>query len=331
MERYVRLVEPVLRGPVVIVIAIGAFVAAGAIGGRFGVALASAFVAFHASYCVLNFWLCRETHCVVTGAGWALLAVLGFAAALVPGASLSWYRANVVTIGYLVVLGLGYLFEWAVAARTGRRALARSGPEITPTTPQPEPVRMVTESNAGGIDDRPPLLHGRSVALRPLKPADVERVAQIQAQPAVLRWWGPPDLEDLRRKADGSADEKAFVIETDGEPIGLIEYHEENEPDFRHAGIDLYLADDHQGRGLGTDAIRTLARYLIEGRGHHRLTIDPAADNRPAIRAYQKVGFRPVGILRQYWRAPDGTWHDGLLMDLLAPELEQGSEATSSG
>jgi len=56
-------------------------------------------------------------------------------------------------------------------------------------------------------------------------------------------------------------------------------------------------------------------------RGHHRLTIDPAADNLAAIRAYEKVGFRTVGVMREYWRAPDGTWHDGLLMDLPAAEL----------
>jgi aminoglycoside 6'-N-acetyltransferase len=91
---------------------------------------------------------------------------------------------------------------------------------------------------------------------------------------------------------------------------------------FRRAGIDLFLSERHQGRGLGTDAIRTLAYYLIEERGHHRLTIDPAADNAVAIRAYEKVGFRPVGVLREYWRAPDGTWRDGLLMDLLASELD---------
>jgi aminoglycoside 6'-N-acetyltransferase len=75
------------------------------------------------------------------------------------------------------------------------------------------------------------------------------------------------------------------------------------------------------GRGLGTDAVRTLSRYLICERGHHRLMIDPAADNAAAIRSYTKVGFRQVGIMRRYERGPDGTWHDGLLMDLLADEL----------
>ena len=90
---------------------------------------------------------------------------------------------------------------------------------------------------------------------------------------------------------------------------------------YRHAGIDLFVATAHQGRGLGSDAIRTLARHLIEERGHHRLSIDPAADNGRAIRAYERVGFRRVGVLRAYERGPDGTWHDGLLMDLLAGEL----------
>ena len=114
-----------------------------------------------------------------------------------------------------------------------------------------------------------------------------------------------------------------FAIELDGRLIGSIQYAEENEPSYRHAGIDLFLDRDHQGRGLGPDAIRTLARYLFEVRGHHRLTIDPAAANERAIRAYERVGFRPVGVMRRYERGPDGTWHDGLLLDLLVGELRE--------
>jgi aminoglycoside 6'-N-acetyltransferase len=173
-----------------------------------------------------------------------------------------------------------------------------------------------------GRDDRPPELRGEHVVLRPLRPEDVERIAAIQAEPGVARWWGEPDATELRVKAEARSDEKAFTIEADGAIVGSIEYAEEDEPDYRHAGIDLFLTEPAQGRGLGTDAIRTLARYLVRERGHHRLTIDPAADNTFAIRAYEKVGFRRVGLMRDYWRAGDGTWHDGLLMDLLARELD---------
>jgi aminoglycoside 6'-N-acetyltransferase len=90
---------------------------------------------------------------------------------------------------------------------------------------------------------------------------------------------------------------------------------------YRSASIDLYLTTPRHRQGLGSEAVRVLARHLIEDRGHHRLTIDPAADNAPAIRAYEKVGFRPVGVMRSYERGPDGIWHDGLLMELLAEEL----------
>jgi len=173
-----------------------------------------------------------------------------------------------------------------------------------------------------GSLDGPTRLRGRNIVLRPLRVDDVERVAEIQAEPGVARWWGPPNEATLRRQAEGREDETAFAIETNGELVGLIQYHEENEPDFRHAGIDLFLAERAHGRGLGTDAVRTLARYLIHERGHHRLTIDPAADNAAAIRTYERVGFRAVGVMREYWRSPDGTWRDGLLMDLLAREFD---------
>jgi aminoglycoside 6'-N-acetyltransferase len=164
-------------------------------------------------------------------------------------------------------------------------------------------------------------LRGDKVVLRPLTVDDIPTVLAIQAQPGVARWWGEPTEEDLRAKADGSEGVVAFAIEVDGDVVGLIEYHEEEDPMYRHGGIDLFLAGEVQGRGLGTDAVRTVARYLVRERGHHRLTIDPAADNAAAIRTYEKVGFRKVGVMRQYERLPGGDWHDGLLMDLLADEL----------
>ena len=171
--------------------------------------------------------------------------------------------------------------------------------------------------------DRPTLSGSLGIVLRPLEVDDVGRVAEIQAEPGVACWWGIPDEADLRRQAEGVGDEKAFAIEWEGELVGLIQYYEENEPEFRHAGIDIFLAGQAQGRGLGPDVIRTLARYLIDERGHHRLTIDPASDNTAAVSAYEKVGFRTVGVMREYWRSPDGVWRDGLLMDMLARELDR--------
>jgi aminoglycoside 6'-N-acetyltransferase len=121
--------------------------------------------------------------------------------------------------------------------------------------------------------------------------------------------------------ADEARGALTFMIEHDGRLVGSIQCWEEDDPDYRSAGIDIFLAEEAQDRGLGPDAIRTLARHLFDARGHHRLTIDPAAANERAIRAYRKVGFQPIGIARQYERGADGRWHDGLLMDLLRGDL----------
>ena len=164
-------------------------------------------------------------------------------------------------------------------------------------------------------------LRGEHVVLRPLRAEDAPRLADLAADPEVARWWPNLREPELVRKAKGTRDAKAFAVLLDEEPIGLVQYHEDGDPEYRHAGIDLFLGTPYQGRGLGTDTVRTIARHLIDDRGHHRLTIDPVAHNARAIRCYEKVGFRPVGVLRKYQRDPDGTWRDGLLLDLLAGEL----------
>ncbi|MFC0003955.1 GNAT family N-acetyltransferase [Micromonospora siamensis] len=166
------------------------------------------------------------------------------------------------------------------------------------------------------------MLRGRSVTLRPATDDDVAALAAIRAHPEVRRWWrGDDDLAGTVR-ADLDDDElTVYAVEHDGRVVGAIQWYEESDPDYRHASLDLFLDPEVRGRGLGGDAIRTLARHLIDSHGHHRITIDPAAANTAAIRAYAKVGFRPVGILRRYERGADGRWHDGVLMDLLADEL----------
>lgn len=162
-------------------------------------------------------------------------------------------------------------------------------------------------------------LQGERVVLRSLAEEDVPFLVELATDPEVVRWWDVVEASYLREKIELG---KKFVILVDGEIAGMIEFYEELEPDFRHAGMDLFLGARFQGRGLGVDVARTMARYLIDERGHHRLIIDPAADNERAIRCYEKIGFRRVGVMREYWLDPDGVQRDGVLLDLLARELK---------
>lgn len=155
------------------------------------------------------------------------------------------------------------------------------------------------------------------MSLRPLAEGDEPELRRIHATPEVARWWDVPD-EDFPWDEPEST---RLTIVVDGVIAGLIQYSEEREPRYRHAGIDLFLDPVLHGRGLGTEAVRQVVRHLIDDRGHHRITIDPATANAAAIRAYEKAGFRPVGVMRRHERdTVGGGWHDSLLMELLAGE-----------
>lgn len=171
------------------------------------------------------------------------------------------------------------------------------------------------------------VIEGPRVVLAPLLPEHAGALRAIRATPQVSRRW--PDADDGFPLHD-EPDSVRFTVllrdpaaghGIDPQPRGLVQYGEEDDPDYRHAGIDVFLDPAVHGRGLGREVVAVLAEYLIDVRGHHRIVIDPAADNAAAIRCYGSVGFRPVGVLRQYERDPDGSFHDGLLMEMLADEL----------
>ncbi len=160
------------------------------------------------------------------------------------------------------------------------------------------------------------------ITLRAVRPDDIPALAAMLTRPEVARWWPGYTLARVEKEfLEDEPDLTLYAIEADGRLAGSIQSYEESEADFRHANIDLFVDPELHGRGIGTAAIRQLAALLIDEKGHHRLTIDPAADNAVAIRVYEKVGFRPVGRMRQYQRMADGTWVDGLLMEMLADEL----------
>jgi aminoglycoside 6'-N-acetyltransferase len=167
-------------------------------------------------------------------------------------------------------------------------------------------------------------LVGAKVVLRTAVLEDVAELVRIRSTPEVMRRWplGHPRglaAEVAQEMTTGGLE--YLTVLRDDSVVGAIQWSAEDDWYYRHANIDIYLDPAVHGQGLGTDAVRTLARHLVDDRGYHRIEIDPATDNEAAIRCYARVGFRPVGVMRQYERGPDGCFHDGLLMDMLRGEL----------
>jgi aminoglycoside 6'-N-acetyltransferase len=160
-----------------------------------------------------------------------------------------------------------------------------------------------------------PTLRGERVVLRPLTLADAPALLAILRDPGVAAWWRRATWDQVTE--EGAT---VFAIVVDGEIAGSVQFCEETDPDYRSAAIDIFVADVWQDRGVGSDAMRTLIRHLVEQRGHHRLTVDPAASNERAIHVYERLGFRRVGTMRAYERLADDTWRDALLMELIVSE-----------
>ncbi len=158
-------------------------------------------------------------------------------------------------------------------------------------------------------------LQGERVSLEAVGPEHAEPLKEMRASPEVVRWWEPagegwpltpePQVEGL-------------VILVDGEPAGYVQFTEEPDPMAKHADVDIFLGPAYQDQGLGTDALRTIVRHLLEERGHHRITLGTSVENARAIHCYKKVGFRTVGTLRKSALSHrSGQWEDELLMELV--------------
>jgi len=160
-----------------------------------------------------------------------------------------------------------------------------------------------------------PTLGDGRLRLRPLRPDDREPLRELHRNPGVMRWWAPMDPDF---PFDEEPHMTRLVIELDGERAGIVQFTEEPEPGYRSAEIDIFVGDAFAGRGVGRETLRLVVDHLVADCGHHRIVIEPAADNAPAVRCYAAAGFEPVGVTRASWRDPaTGAWRDRLLMDLV--------------
>ena len=167
-------------------------------------------------------------------------------------------------------------------------------------------------------DEPEPVLDGTMTRLRPVREQDLPTLLAILDEPEVAEWWRRSEWERVDELGA-----RTFAIESAGAVAGCIQYSEETDPDYFSAAVDIFVGTAAQGHGVGPDAMRTLIAWLFDVRGHHRLTVDPAAENARAIHVYEQLGFRPVGMLRRYERVEHDVWRDALLMELLVEDFSR--------
>lgn len=165
--------------------------------------------------------------------------------------------------------------------------------------------------------------------LRPIEDDDLPGLNAMLSDPDVtagLRLAFPQPLVGIREwaaSARSSADSLHLVIETlEGEVIGECSLRGLNDRN-RGADMGIWIARPFWGRGLGTDAVRTLCRFGFRHMNLQRIELGVYETNPGARRAYEKVGFKAEGILRRA-QFVGGRYVDEVLMGLLAEELVEG-------
>ena len=165
-----------------------------------------------------------------------------------------------------------------------------------------------------------PTLQGERVTLRPPRAGELGTFAEaIAADPQTSAWWSKSAA--TVDEWFGEPDYYVLVVEQNGATLGIVAFGEVSTTGYQSAHIDIALLSGGEGKGLGTETMRLLTDWLFTERGHHRITIDPAASNARAIHVYEKVGFKPIGVARDYECDSDGKWHDNLLMDMLESDF----------
>lgn len=114
-----------------------------------------------------------------------------------------------------------------------------------------------------------------------------------------------------------------FAIRTlDGELIGTCGVGGIS-PIHQTAGLGIGIFNkEYWGKGLGTDAMRTLCAFSFHGVNLHRLELEVHDFNQRAYQCYIKIGFKEVGRLRKK-HFISGQYHDSIIMDFLRDEFYQ--------
>jgi diamine N-acetyltransferase len=175
------------------------------------------------------------------------------------------------------------------------------------------------------------MLKGERVTLRAVERADLPAIHTVRNDPEVEgRVFAAPlshSLGELEAQFDAEAakpaserDDIVFAIETNGSVIGRIILFDADAVSGT-IRLGIAIAQDHQGRGLGTEAVDLALSYVFRDLGVRKAWLDVLADNPQAIASYRKSGFIEEGRLRvHYWH--DGKHRDAIVMGILRDEWE---------
>lgn len=169
---------------------------------------------------------------------------------------------------------------------------------------------------------------GNRLYLSPINTDDAEHYIKWLNDKAVAKTYAQyssvvaskNDLKWLFEPANGV--HRYAIVLLDGDVlIGSISLHDINHLN-RNAFIGIFIGEEEQGKGYGTEAIRLILGYGFNTMNLHNIMLSVHSDNDAGIASFKKAGLRETGRRRE-WVFKDGKYIDVIYMDILAREFEE--------
>jgi RimJ/RimL family protein N-acetyltransferase len=174
-------------------------------------------------------------------------------------------------------------------------------------------------------------LAGEKISLRPLERSDVDALLPWVNDPEVTRTliiWRPmnreAELEFLDRTAKSEQDVVlGIVVKATGRLIGAAGLNL-LDTRVRQCQFGIFIGDAaERGKGYGTEATRLLTDFAFATLNLNRVWLHVTTENAAGIKAYERVGYRREGILRQA-HYKEGRYVDLVTMAILRDEWAAG-------
>lgn len=172
-------------------------------------------------------------------------------------------------------------------------------------------------------------ISGPLVTLRAVRAEDASPLFDILTEPEVSFWWVGYTPEKV--VADFvEQPEITRIIEVDGECAGALWVLRGDDPEYPTTVMHLFIGTRFRGRRIGEEALALAIRAEFAA-GITRVTLDPNVNNDGAIRSYERLGFKRIGILRDYQVRPGGHLEDALFLDLTRSDFPEGPPLPARG
>ncbi|HEV8426321.1 MAG TPA: GNAT family N-acetyltransferase [Pyrinomonadaceae bacterium] len=171
-----------------------------------------------------------------------------------------------------------------------------------------------------------------SLIIRRAEPDDAEALYEIFTASAVyagtLQLLYPSREYWRERLAENIDSVYNLVGVIEGRIVGMVSVHTfPNKPRRRHAGaIGICVDEKWQGKGVGIELMRAIVDFADNWLNLTRLELEVYADNKAAIRLYERFEFEVEGTLRQH-ALRDGQFIDSIVMGRLRPGKEKQDES----